>query len=585
MDFFSVLQLLLGLAFFLFGMNVMSGNLEKLAGGKLENLLKKMTSNPIFSMLVGAVITIAMQSSSATTVMLVGLVNSGIMNFSQTLYVIFGANIGTTLTAWILSLSGISSDSFFLQMLKPENFSPVLAIIGVFLLLSGKTYKKKSIGTIMTGFAVLMYGMVFMKDSVSPLAEMPGFTNLLVKFSNPLFGLVIGLAVTAVIQSSAASIGILQALSLTGSIPLGIAIPIVMGQNIGTCATSLLSCIGTNTNAKRVATVHASIKVIGALICLPVYYFVDKALGSPLSSATANPATIALVHTVYNIIITVLLMPCSKLLVKLANVLVRDKAAESTEKESIFTLDELLLRSPSVAVSECDTYTYTMAILAQDAIFDAFRLLDSYDEELKQKILENEDKLDSLEDSLGTYLVKLSAEALSDEDSRRVSKMLHVIGDFERLGDHAVNLTRVAGEMHEKNISFSGEAQDELNVLREAATDILGITVKAYIDSDLDLATRVEPLEQVIDSLTAQIRNNHISRLQKGDCTIEMGFVLSDTLTNYERISDHCSHIAVALTELFKGSFETHRYLNSIKYGEEHFTQVFREYALQYSLK
>ena len=584
MDFFSILKLVLGLSFFLFGMNVMSANLEKLAGGRLENSLKKMTSNPLLSMVVGAGITIAMQSSSATTVMLVGLVNSGIMHFSQTLYVIFGANIGTTLTAWILSLSGISSDNFAIQMLKPENFSPVLAIAGVVLLMMGKTDKKKSIGTIFAGFAVLMYGMEFMKESVSPLAEMPAFTDMLVKFSNPVLGVVIGIVVTAVIQSSAASIGILQALSLTGSISCGIAIPIIMGQNIGTCATSLLSCIGTNANAKRVAAVHASIKVIGMLICLPLYILADRALGLRISSITANPANIALIHTVFNVVITIILMPCSKLLVKLVNRLVREKAVESDEKKPIFTLDDLLLRSPSVAVSECDSYTSTMAIIAQDAILDSFRLLDGYDKNLVNNILEKEDDLDSLEDSLGSYLVKLSAQAVSDVDSRRVSKMLHAIGDFERLGDHAVNLLKVAQEMYDKKISFSDEAKRELAVLRDATVDILNLTVKSYLDNDIALASKVEPLEQVIDRLTSQIRSNHISRLQSGDCTIEMGFILSDTLTNFERISDHCSNIAVAVTELYKGSFDTHRYLNSIKSGSDEFAKIFDEYDTQYSL-
>ena len=584
MDFFSILKLVLGLAFFLFGMNVMSGNLEKLAGGRLENSLKKMTSNPLLSMVVGAGITIAMQSSSATTVMLVGLVNSGIMQFSQTLYVIFGANIGTTLTAWILSLSGISSDNFAIQMLKPENFSPVLAIIGVVLLMMGKTDKKKSIGTIFAGFAVLMYGMEFMKESVSPLAEMPAFTDMLVKFSNPVLGVLIGVVVTAVIQSSAASIGILQALSLTGSISCGIAIPIIMGQNIGTCATSLLSCIGTNANAKRVAAVHASIKVIGMLICLPLYIVADRALGSHISSITANPANIALIHTVFNVVITIILMPCSKLLVKLVNRIVREKAVESDEKKPIFTLDDLLLRSPSVAVSECDSYTSTMAIIAQDAILDSFRLLDGYDKNLVNNILAKEDDLDSLEDSLGSYLVKLSTQAVSDVDSRRVSKMLHAIGDFERLGDHAVNLLKVAQEMHDKKIAFSNEAKRELTVLRDAAIDILNLTVKSYLDNDIALAAKVEPLEQVIDRLTSQIRSNHISRLQSGNCTIEMGFILSDTLTNFERISDHCSNIAVAVTELYKGSFDTHRYLNSIKSGSDEFAKIFDEYDAQYSL-
>lgn len=584
MSFFSILKLFLGLAFFLFGMNVMSANLEKLAGGRLEHMLKKMTSNPVLSLIVGAGITIAMQSSSATTVMLVGLVNSGIMQFSQTLQVIFGANIGTTLTAWILSLSGIEGKNLFVQMLKPENFSPILAIIGVLLLMFGKTEKKKSIGTIFTGFAVLMYGMEFMKESVSPLAETPQFAQVLVKFNNPLLGMIIGLIITAIIQSSAASIGILQALSLTGSITCGMAIPIVMGQNIGTCATSLLSCIGTNANAKRVATVHVSIKIIGTAICLPIYYLIDMALGKPLSSLTATPATIAMVHTIFNIVITIILMPFSNLLVKIVNRIVKDEK-QNNKKNSIFQLDELLLRSPSVAVNECEIYTAKMAVISQEALIEAFDTFNNYSNNQSDKILAKENDLDMLEDSLGTYLVKIASQALSDNDSRRVSKMLHTIGDFERLGDHAVNLLKVAKEMHDKEISFSEEAKSELNVLLEATLEILNTTVTAYTQNDLLLASKVEPLEQVIDGLTAQIKDHHITRLQSGNCTIELGFVLSDTLTNFERISDHCSNIAVAIIELVNGSFDTHQYLNSIKYSKGEFSDIFSQFSSKYSLE
>ncbi len=584
MDLFSVLKLFLGLAFFLFGMNVMSANLEKLAGGKLEYLLKKMTANPVISMLLGAVITIAIQSSSATTVMLVGLVNSGIMKFSQTIYIIFGANIGTTLTAWILSLSGIESTNIAVQMLKPENFSPIIAIVGVAMLMFAKQDKKKSVGIIFAGFAVLMYGMEFMKLAVTPLSETPEFTNLLVRFNNPIFGLLIGTVVTAVIQSSAASVGILQALSLTGTITCGMAVPIVMGQNIGTCMTSILSCIGTTRNAKRVAVVHLSIKVIGSLITLPIYLLINSVTGNVISSITATPAGIALIHTVFNIAITAILMPFSKLLVKAVNKLLPDKAEHQEEKNPIFRLDELLLRQPSVAVNECNVYTDIMSTFARDALIDSFSVLNGFDEQMANLILDKEDKLDSLEDSLGTYLVKLSAQSLSDSDSRRISKMLHAIGDFERLGDHAVNLLKVSKEMHTKNIKFSDEAKAELNVLVEAATEILNITTEAFVENSIEKASRVEPLEQVIDGLTNTIRDHHISRLQAGDCTIEMGFVLSDTLTNFERISDHCSNVAVAIIELVKGDFDTHQYLNSIKYGNEEFGEMFREFSTKYAV-
>lgn len=584
MDFFAFLKLFLGLSFFLFGMNIMSSNLEKLAGGRLEHALKKMTANPMLSLVLGAGITIAMQSSSATTVMLVGLVNSGIMALSQTINIIFGANIGTTLTAWILSLSGIDGGSFAVQMLKPENFSPILAIIGAFLLVFSKSPKKKSVGTIFAGFAVLMYGMEFMKQAVSPLAETPAFSAALVKFNNPVIGALIGIVITAIIQSSAASIGILQALSLTGSITCGMAIPIVMGQNIGTCATSLLSCIGTNTSAKRVAVLHTSIKIIGTVICLPLYLIIDGAVGSRISSITASPANIALIHTIFNIVITIILMPFSKLLVKMVNSLIKEKETD-TQKKSAFQLDELLLRSPSVAVNECEVYTFKMAEIARIALLDSFTMLDGYDQKVADRVLEYEDKLDLFEDSLGSYLVKISALSLSDGDSHRVSKMLHAIGDFERLGDHAVNLLRVSKEMHDKDIRFSDEANRELLTLRNAAIEILDITTKAFGDNDVALASKVEPLEQVIDSITERIKRNHISRLQSGDCTIEMGFVLSDTLTNFERISDHCSNVAVAITELVKGSFDTHRYLNSIKSGsDDDFVKAYEEYNTKYSV-
>lgn len=584
MDFFSVLKLFLGLAFFLFGMSVMSSNLEKLAGGKLEYSLRKVTAKPTLSLLLGAGITIAIQSSSATTVMLVGLVNSGIMQFSQTINIIFGANIGTTLTSWILSLSGIESSSFAVQMLKPENFCPIIALIGVGMTMFSKVDKKRSIGIILTGFTVLMYGMEFMKQAVSPLSELPSFTTLLTRFNNPLFGLLIGIAVTAVIQSSAASIGILQALSLTGSITCGMAIPIVMGQNIGTCATSLISCIGTTKNAKQVATAHISIKIIGALICLPIYLIIDYFTGNVLSNLTVSPARIAMIHTVFNLGITVILMPLSKVIVKLVKKLIPEKEADKPQKESVFMLDERLLRSPSVAVNECEVYTAKMAEIALKTLLNSLDNINSYSKESAKDILDDEDKLDTLEDSLGTFLVKISSQSLSEIDSRRVSKMLHTIGDFERLGDHAVNLLKVSQEMYDKSITFSDEAVAELQTLRSAIEEILNLTISAYINNDIDMAYRVEPLEQVIDRLTAQIKDNHIRRLQNGNCTIELGFVLSDTLTNYERISDHCSNIAVAIIELFKGSFDTHQYLNSIKYGEGRFSALYEEYDGKYSI-
>lgn len=585
MSIFSFLHLLLGLTFFLYGMNVMSANLEKMAGGKLEYMLKKMTSNPFISMLLGAGITIAIQSSSASTVMLVGLVNSGIMHFSQTIYVIFGANIGTTLTSWILSLSGIESESVWIQMLKPENFSPIFAFIGILLTMMAKSDKKKSVGTIFIGFSILMYGMEFMKNAVSPLAEMPMFSELLVKFNNPLFGVLVGTLVTALIQSSAASVGILQAISLTGGLTYGMAIPIVMGQNIGTCVTALISCIGTNANAKRVAVVHLSLNVIGTAVCLALYTAADALFSLGFANMEVSPVSIALIHTVFNIAITMLLAPFSKWILKLAEKLVRDdKKTHSTKPSGSFRLDERLLRSPSIAIGECNNYTVKMCTLAEETLTTAISLISEYDETKAAQVMENEEKLDALEDALGTYLVKLSTQAISTEDSQRISKMLHTIGDFERLGDHAVNLLKVAKEIHTKKITFSPEATHEVAVLTEAIREILAITARAYADNDELLAGRVEPLEQVIDRLVAATKDGHIRRLQTGACTIELGFVLSDLINDYERISDHCSNIAVAIIELLHNSFDTHRYLNQVKYGNAEFSETFNEYRTKYHL-
>ena len=584
MDIFSVITLMGGLTFFLFGMNVMSGSLEKMAGGRLEEMLRKMTASPWISMVLGAVITIAVQSSSATTVMLVGLVNSGIMQFSQTINIIFGANIGTTLTAWITSLSGIQSDVFWIQMLKPKNFSPLLAFAGILMIMLSRKETRKSIGTVFVGFAVLMYGMEMMAGAVSPLADMPEFEMLLVKFQNPIVGVLVGTLFTGVIQSSAASIGILQALSLTGGITYGMAIPIVMGQNIGTCATSLISCIGTNVKAKRVAILHVSIKIIGTILCLSGFELLYAIFRWEFVSQSIAPWQIALVHTIFNLATTALLMPVSQKLVKLTERLVRDKQRAPAEPEDAMLLDDRLLRSPSVAVAESFNVSTHMALQAQDILMLAMHLVESYDPEGAQRVMDMEDQLDNYEDKLGTYLVKLSAQALSSQDSQIGSKILHAIGDFERLGDHAINIIKVAREIHEKKIVFSPAAQQELTTIVEALDEILDITVRAYLNSDVELAGRVEPLEQVIDRLTSVCKDNHIRRLQKGACTIEGGFVLSDLLNNYERISDHCSNIAVAIIEVEHNSFDTHKYLNGVKYGNSTFNEIYDAYSEKYVL-
>lgn len=584
MDIFSVFSLIGGLAFFLFGMNVMSNNLEKMAGGKLELLLKKMTTNPFVSLFLGAAITIAIQSSSATTVMLVGLVNSGIMEFGQTINVIFGANIGTTLTAWILSLSGIESSNVVIQMLKPENFSPIIAFIGVLMIMLCKSDRKKSIGTVCVGFAVLMFGMDLMKNAVSPLAELPQFSELMVKFKNPLLGVVIGTLFTGLIQSSAASVGILQALSMTGSITYGMAVPIVMGQNIGTCVTSMISSIGTNKNAKRVAFVHIAVNAIGTIILLLVLVAVNSFVDLTIADRTVTPASIAMIHTVFNLAITVMLMPCGSLIEKLAVLAVPDKKGSQERKtHELPFLDARLISTPSVAIAECEHKTVEMANLSRQTIFDAIALFGNYTEEDAAQIRQDEDTIDLYEDKLGSYLVQLSGKDLSEGDTRKISKMLHSIGDFERLGDHALNLKDAAQEIHEKQLRFSDQAMKELETLTLALSEILTNAVNAFAAGDLNLASRVEPLEQVIDVLIETVKVNHIERLQSGKCTIELGFVLSDILTNYERISDHCSNIAVCVIETQHDSYDTHEYLHAIKKNTDYEGQ-YQSYLRKYTL-
>ena len=581
MDIFSVFTLCGGLAFFLYGMSVMSSGLEKAAGGRLEQLLKKMTANPFKSLLLGAGITIAIQSSSAMTVMLVGLVNSGIMELGQTVGVIMGSNIGTTLTAWILSLAGIESDTVWLRLLKPESFSPVVAFIGIMLIMISKDNRRRSAGSIMVGFAVLMYGMELMSDSVSPLADMPQFSSILTAFTNPILGVVVGAVFTGVIQSSAASVAILQALSLTGGITYGMALPIIMGQNIGTCVTALLSSIGVNRNARRVAVVHISFNLIGTLVFLVLFFGADLFLHFAFMDWVIDPVGIAMVHSIFNIATTIMLLPFSKQLVRIANIVIPDAAGE----QKFTFVDSRLLATPSVAIAECNNKTIEMARIAKETIVKAISLLDVYNQEVADEVKVNEDKLDFYEDKLGTALVQLSSKALSDTDSRKVSKQLHTIGDFERIGDHAVNLWKAAEEIHEKDIHFSPQAEGELRTLTAALQEILDITTRAFSEDNLSLAKQVEPLEQVIDCLIADIKSNHIARLQKGHCTIEMGFVLSDILTNCERVSDHCSNIAVAQIETAQNTYQAHEYLNGVKNaGNDDFQQSFDHYRSCYSL-
>ena len=584
MDIFSVISFLLGITFFLFGMKVMSGDLEKLAGGKLETLLKKVTKNPLLGLIVGIAITMAVQSSSAVTVILVGLVNSGIMQFTQSIYIIFGANIGTTITAWLLSLTGIESDSLVMQMMKPTNFAPILAFIGVIFVMFTKSEKKKSIGTIFIGFTVLMYGMKFMTDSVDVIVENYNLAELFIKFNNPLLGVLIGAIVTAVIQSSSASVGILQALAMSGAITYGAAIPIIMGQNIGTCITAVISSIGTNAKARRVAVVHTAINVIGTAICLTAFELVNIAFSPALFGEAAEGWSIAVIHSVFNVSITVILMPFTKLLAKLTERIVPEKSA-SKAPALVFHPDERLLTSPAIAANECDSYSAKMCETAKEMLITSFSILCNYDKQTDEWINMQEEVLDSYEDGLGTFLVKLSSRALSQDDSKKITKMLHTIGNFERLGDHSVNLLKTSREIKEKNIVFSSEAYEELTVLTDALIEIINITANAYTHNNVQQAMRVEPLEQLIDKLISVSKKNHVKRMKKGECTFELGFVFSDILTNCERISDHCSNIAVAIIEADNNSFDTHKYLNEVKTNDEEFKNLYAEFKSKYSIE
>ncbi|MBP0955628.1 MAG: Na/Pi cotransporter family protein [Oscillospiraceae bacterium] len=581
MDIYSVCTLCGGLAFFLFGMHIMSQSLEKIAGGKLEATLKKMTSNPFKSLALGAGITIAVQSSSAMTVMLVGLVNSGIMQLEQTVGVIMGSNIGTTLTAWLLSTAGIKSDNVFISMLKPENFAPVVALLGIIMIMMSKKKKRQDIGTIMAGFAVLMFGMELMKDAVSPLAEMEGFSRLLVAFKNPILSVLFGAVFTGVIQSSAASVGILQALSMTGTISYRMAVPIIMGQNIGTCVTALISSIGVNKNAKRVTVVHMSFNIIGTIICLTVFYGLDAFIHFSFVDKPIGVVEIAAVHSIFNIVTTLILLPFSNQLVKLAKRVISD----AKEAEVSVLLDKRLIATPPLAVSQCREKTADMAQGARDALNEALRGMFDYSDKVVVRVEEKEQLLDEMEDQLSTFLLELSAVSLTDEDSRTVTELLHTISDFERISDHAINMIEIAQEMERNSQSFSDSAKDDFSTLFAALTEISGLTVRAFKDSDTNLAMNVEPLEEVIDDLTIAIRDKHIERLRRGECSPELGVYLSDLLINCERVSDHCSNIAISIIQIARSSMNYHVYINELKaQRSEQFMAAYNSYHEKYRL-
>ena len=575
MDIFSVFTLLGGLAFFLYGMNTMSKSLEKMAGGKLERLLKRMTSNRWKSLVLGAGITIAIQSSSAMTVMLVGLVNSGVMQVSQTVGVIMGSDIGTTLTAWILSLAGIESGNLFINLLKPENFSPLVAFIGIILIMASKKQRRRDVGRILMGFSILMFSMELMKSAVTPLADSPEFSGLLTAFDNPLVGVLVGTIFTGIIQSSAATIGILQALALTGGITCNMALPIVVGANIGTCVTALISSIGVNKEARQVSVIHISIKIIGGILVMLGFYGGNMLFHFSIMEKTMGAVGVAVIHTVFNLITTVLLMPFSKSLVKMAQCLIK---SEDKSKEFAF-LDPLLLRTPGVAISESLAMTNEMGTLAQETLLLSLDQLENYDSSRENLIEENENKLDIYEDHISHYLVQASQHGVSMTDSRVISRLLHAVGDFERIGDHALNLQENAREMKEKELNFSDVAKEELRILLAAIREILELSVTCFKADNPSSAQSVEPLEETIDYLIEEIRVRHIQRLQQNQCTVQLGFVLSDILTNLERVSDHCSNIAVSVIEERYSNIDSHAYLNDIKRNatfNEHY-QAFQE--------
>jgi phosphate:Na+ symporter len=581
MDIFNIITLCGGLAFFLYGMHVMSSGLTKVTGGKLEQTLKRMTSNPLKSLLLGAGITIAIQSSSAMTVMLVGLVNSGIMELGQTVGVIMGSNIGTTLTAWILSLAGIESDNFFMKMLKPTNFAPIVALIGIILIMVSRRSRRKDIGGVMVGFSVLMYGMQLMSEAVSPLGDMPGFTSMLTAFQNPILGVIVGAVFTGLIQSSAASVGILQALALTGAISFGMAIPIIMGQNIGTCVTALLSSIGVNRSAKRVAAVHISFNLIGTAICLMVFYGLHSVLHFTFFDKSITILGIAVCHSAFNVITTLMLLPFPKQLEKLAMVMVR----EDHDQDTYAFLDERLLQSPSFAIQECESLVMKMADMAHENVLRSISLIYNYRQDQADLVEDYEDKLDQSEDKLGSYLVKIAAKNLSDKDSLYVGKLLHGIGDLERIGDHAVNIVDVARELYEKQIVFSLAANKELEILISAIKEILDITMKAYKEGDQALAIRVEPLEEVIDIMIVDIKKRHVERLQAGQCNLTFGFAHADLINNLERISDHCSNLAIAVLNMSLGRYDAHEYTEAVKSGANpEFEENFKAFSDKYAL-
>ena len=579
MDIFDTLEMIGGLCLFLFGMNIMGQALERRAGSRLRTTLGKMTGKTMTGFLTGLVVTAVIQSSSATTVMVVGFVNSGLMTLKQAIGVIMGANIGTTVTAWLLSLGGISGDAVWVQLLKPTSFTPVLALIGIIMYMFSKDSRKNDTGMIMLGFATLMFGMDTMSGAVSGLREVPAFRQLFVAFTNPLLGVLAGAALTAIIQSSSASVGILQALALSGQVSYAAAIPIIMGQNIGTCVTALISSVGTSRNAKRAAIVHLSFNVIGTVVWLAVFCIVRAVAAPAILGESATMYGIAIAHTAFNVACTALLLPASGLLEKLAIRLVPD----GKKKDAEVTLDERLLATPPLALEQCSVVAEDMAYYASGALKKAIDCVMEFDPKAAQEVRESEDKTDKYEDMLGTYLLKLGAEPLSDTASEEVTELLKLIGDFERIGDHAVNIIESAEEMHDKQLEFSRSAKYELSVMSAAVGEVMDLAVKAFAENDAQAASCVEPLEQVVDDLKDELRTRHILRMKKGECSIEAGFVWSDLLTNLERASDHCSNVALCVLDLKKHTLSAHETQHERKDVPE-FAEHYRRYSEKYAL-
>jgi phosphate:Na+ symporter len=581
MDIFDFLSLIGGLALFLFGMNVMGEALEKRAGNQLKSILEKLTSSRWKGFLLGAGVTSIIQSSSATTVMVVGFVNSGIMTLKQAIGIIMGANVGTTITAWILSLTGIESSNVLVSLLKPTSFTPVLALIGIVLIMRKKNSKSADTGMILLGFAVLMFGMDAMSAAVNPLKDVPEFQNILTMFTNPVLGVLAGTVLTAIIQSSSASVGILQALASTGVVTYGSAIPIIMGQNIGTCVTAMISSVGTNKNAKRTAVVHLCFNIIGTIVWLTLFCIINQFAHFAFVNESASLLGIAVIHTIFNVLCTALLFPFAKQLEKLACFIVRD----SKVGDSMELLDERLMATPTIALEQCRKFLYTMIEKTQAGVKKACAMIEGYKEEDMQEVVRSEQEVDKYEDKLGTYLVQISRQNLSEQDSRVVSELLHIVGDVERISDHSVGIAKAAEKIQDKNLKFSHRAKEEIQVMIAAVEEIIEKAKIAFDENDTDMALTVAAMEQVIDKLKHDLKKGHIDRLQNGECSIEQGFVMTDIITSLERISDHCSNVAECIEEIGHGSLGIHAHAREISKGPgSEFDKQYQEYMKKYAL-